>query len=86
MGDGDILYTDFISIIIIIIITITLNTVFKMGISFPGSLKAEQDVNFARFTTHVLLPIFPEKSWVLERIRIRVLLENFESGKRKPFP
>ena len=86
MGDGDILYTDFISIIIIIIITITLNTVFKMGISFPGSLKAEQDVNFARFTTHVLLPIFPEKSWVLERIRIRVLLENFESGKKKPFP
>ena len=85
MGDGDILYTDFISIIIIII-TITLNTVFKMGISFPGSLKAEQDVNFARFTTHVLLPIFPEKSWVLERIRIRVLLENFESGKKKPFP
>ena len=84
MGDGDILYTDFISIIIII--TITLNTVFKMGISFPGSLKAEQDVNFARFTTHVLLPIFPEKSWVLERIRIRVLLENFESGKKKPFP
>ena len=57
MGDGDILYTDFISII-----TITLNTVFKMGISFSGSLKAEQDVNFARFTTHVLLPIFPEKS------------------------
>ena len=86
MGDGDILYTDFISIIIIIIITITLHTVFKMGISFPGSLKAEQDVNFARFTTHVLLPIFPEKSWVLERIRIRVLLENFESGKKKPFP
>ena len=86
MGDGDILYTDFISITIIIIITITLNTVFKMGISFPGSLKAEQDVNFARFTTHVLLPIFPEKSWVLERIRIRVLLENFESGKKKPFP
>ena len=86
MGDGDILYTDFISIIIIIIITITLNTVFKMGISFPGSLKAEQDVNFARFTTHVLLPTFPEKSWVLERIRIRVLLENFESGKKKPFP
>ena len=86
MGDGDILYTDFISIIIIIIITITLNTVFKMGISFPGSLKAEQDVNFARFTTHVLLPIFPEKSWVLERIRIRVLLENFESAKKKPFP
>ena len=85
MGDGDILYTDFISIIIIII-TITLNTVFKMGISFPGSLKAEQDVNFARFTTHVLLSIFPEKSWVLERIRIRVLLENFESGKKKPFP
>ena len=85
MGDGDILYTDFISIIIIII-TITLNTVFKMGISFPGSLKAEQDVNFARFTTHVLLPIFPEKSWVLERIRIRVLLENFESGNKKPFP
>ena len=86
MGDGDILYTDFISIIIIIIITITLNTVFKMGISFPGSLKAVQDVNFARFTTHVLLPIFPEKSWVLERIRIRVLLENFESGNKKPFP
>ena len=85
MGDGDILYTDFISIIIIII-TITLNTVFKMGISFPGSLKAEQDVNFARFTTHVLLPISPEDSWVLERIRVRVLLENFESGKKKPFP
>ena len=90
MGDGDILYKNFISIIIIIIITIiitiTLNTVFKMGISFPGSLKAEQDVNFARFTTHVLLPIFPEESWVLERIRIRVLVENFESGKKKPFP
>ena len=85
MGDGDILYKDFITIIIIII-TITLNTVFKMGISLPGSLKAEQDVNFARFTTHVLLPIFPEESWVLERIRIRVLLENFESGKKKPFP
>ena len=83
MGDGDILYKDFISIIII---TITLNNVFKMGTSFQGSLKAEQDVNFARFTTHVLLPTFPEKSWVLERIRIRVLLENFESGKKKPFP
>ena len=88
MGDGDILYKDFITviIIIIIIITITLDTVFKMGISFPGSLKAEQDVNFARFTTHVLLPISPEDSWVLERIRVRVLLENFESGKKKPFP
>jgi len=37
--------------------------------SFPGSLKAEQDENFARFTTHALLPTFPE---VLEWIWIRV--------------
>ena len=66
MGDGDFLYKDFIIIIIIIIIInnniiiiiiITVNTVFKMGTSFPGSLKAEQNVNFARFTTNVLLPI-----------------------------
>ena len=75
-----------IIIIIITIITITVNTVFKMETSFPGSLKAEQDVNFAPLTTHVLLPIFPERSWVLERIRIRVDLENFDSGKKKPFP
>ena len=73
-------------LIIITIITITVNTVFKMETSFPGSLKAEQDVNFAPLTTHVLLPIFPERSWVLERIRIRVDLENFDSGKKKPFP
>ena len=71
---------------IITIITITVNTVFKMETSFPGSLKAEQDVNFAPLTTHVLLPIFPERSWVLERIRIRVDLENFDSRKKNPFP
>ena len=53
-----------IIIIFIIIITITVYTVFKTGTLFPGSLKAEQDINFARFTTHVLLPIFPEESWV----------------------
>jgi len=43
-----------------------------METSFPGSLKAEQDANFALFTTHALLPIFPEASWVQEWIRIRV--------------
>ena len=53
MVDGDVLYKDFI----IIIIIITVNTVFKKGTSFPGSLKAEQNVHFARFTTNVLLPI-----------------------------
>ena len=46
-----------IIIIIIIIITISVNTIFKMGTPFPGPLKAQQNVNFARFTTHVLLPI-----------------------------
>ena len=56
-----------IIVIIIIIITITVNTIFKMGTPFPGSLKAQQNVNFARFTTHVLLPIFPEESWVLQQ-------------------
>ena len=54
MVDGDVLYKDFI---IIIIIIITVNTVFKKGTSFPGSLKAQQNVHFARFTTNVLLPI-----------------------------
>ena len=43
-----------------------------MATSFPGSLKAEQDANFARFMTQALLPLFPEESWVLEQIRIRV--------------
>ena len=40
----------------------------------PSSLpwRTEQDANFARFTTHALLPIFPEESWVQECIRIRV--------------
>ena len=46
-------------------------TVFKMATSFPGSLKAKQDANFARFTTQALLPIFPEESWVLKWIQIR---------------
>ena len=46
-----------------------MNSVLKMATSFPGALKAEQDANFARFMTHVLLPIFPEEFWV---IRIRV--------------
>ena len=49
-----------------------MNTVFEMATSFPGSLKAEQDADFARFTTQALLPIFPAESWVLEQIRIRV--------------
>ena len=30
------------------------------------------DANFARFTTHALLPIFPKESWVVEWIRLRV--------------
>ena len=30
------------------------------------------DANFARFTTHSLLPIFPKEFWVLGWIRIRV--------------
>ena len=38
---------------------LVMNTVFKMATSFPGSLKAEQDANFARFTTQALLPISP---------------------------
>ena len=37
-----------------------MNTVFKMATLFPGSLKAEQDANFACFTMCALLPIFPE--------------------------
>ena len=41
--------------------------------------KAEQDANFARFTTHSLLPIFTEESWVLDWIRIRVDVEIYES-------
>ena len=45
---------------------LVMNTVFKMATSFPGSLKAKQDANFARFTTQALLPIFPEESWVLK--------------------
>lgn len=36
-----------------------MNTVFKMASSFPGSLMAEQDADFARSTTHTSLPIFP---------------------------
>ena len=31
-----------------------------MATSLPGSLKAGQDANLARFTTHALLPIFPD--------------------------
>ena len=31
------------------------DTLFKKATSFPGFLKAEQEANFARFTTHVLL-------------------------------
>ena len=38
-----------------------MNTLFKMATSFPGSLKAEQDVNFARFAMHALLPEEPGK-------------------------
>jgi len=40
----------------------------------PSSLpwKAEQYTNFVPFTTRALLPIFPEKSWVLELIPKRV--------------
>ena len=30
------------------------------------------DANFAHFTTHALLPIFPKESWVVEWIRLRV--------------
>ena len=44
----------------------TVNAVFKMATSFPGALKAEQDAIFAPFTTHALLPIFPEEFWVRE--------------------
>ena len=33
------------------------------------------------FTTHALLPIFQEESWVLEWIRIRVDVEIFESER-----
>ena len=55
--------------------------------------KAEQDKNFARFTTHALFPIFAEESWVLEWmrmceqansiwIRIRADVEIFESAKK----
>ena len=47
-------------------------SVIKMSTSFPGSLKAEQDANLKRFTTHALLPIFAEESWVVEWIGIRV--------------
>ena len=65
-----------------------------METSFPGSLKAEQDANFALFTTYALLPIFPEVSWVQEwtRIRVdgkirfecaRVDVEIFESWQKK---
>ena len=43
-----------------------------METSFSGSLKAKQDANFAVFTTHALLSIFPEASWVQELIRIRL--------------
>ena len=46
--------------------------VFKMATSLWGSLKAERHANFARFTTHALLPIFPAESWVLEWSRIPV--------------
>ena len=44
----------------------TVNTVFNMATSFFGSLKAKHDANFARLTTHALLPIFPVESWVLD--------------------
>ena len=43
-----------------------------MATSLSGSLKAERYANFARFTTHALLPIFPAESWVLEWNRIPV--------------
>ena len=72
----------------------TVDTVFKMATLFSGFLKVEQDANFARFTTHAMLPIFPGEPWVLEWIRrtwrenkiwIRILVdvEIFESGKLK---
>ena len=32
--------------------------------STPRDNDAEQGANFVRFTTHALLPIFPEESWV----------------------
>ena len=52
----------------------------------PLTWKAEQDANFARFTTQALLPIFPEVSWVLEWIiwiQIRVDVEIYKSGIRE---
>ena len=51
----------------------------------PSSLpwKVEQDANFARFTTHAVFPIFPEESWVLDWIGIRVDVEIFESAEKK---
>ena len=33
---------------------------------------SNKEVNFARFVTNAVLPIFQEKSWVLDRIQIRV--------------
>ena len=47
--------------------------------SLPSSLpwKAEQDSNFAHFTTHALLPIFPEESSESVWIRIPVDVEFF---------
>ena len=39
----------------------------------------QSKMQISRFTTHSLLPIFTEESWVLDWIRIRVDVEIYES-------
>ena len=73
----------------------TLRAYVMILVTSDDVLKAEQDANFARFTTHALLPIF--SSGVLGTrvkpdtcgranliwLRIRVDVGTFESGKKK---
>ena len=51
-----------------------------MATSFPGSPKAEQDANFARFTTQALLQ-YSQRSPIW--IRLHVDVEIFEPRKKK---
>ena len=49
----------------------TVNIAVKMATSFQGRFShCRARGNFPRFTTHALLPIFLEESWVLEWIRV----------------
>ena len=49
-----------------------LTNMMKLSMKLRIITQDKADANFARFTAHALLSVFPEESWVLERIWIRV--------------